>query len=65
MPTIETTVNVHAEVARLRGLAAEMGKATDPLELAVQELATYKTALRETRAERDQLKAQLFGRFGA
>jgi hypothetical protein len=47
------------ELQRLRDLAKEMGKNTDPLELAVRELQTYKAALRETRLERDQLRAEL------
>ena len=44
------------EMDRLRNLAEEMGGDTDPLQLAVEELATYKDALRVTRAERDEFR---------
>jgi hypothetical protein len=53
---IPITDNTWQEMERLRGLAAEMGKDTDPLQLAVEELATYKDALRVTRAERDEFR---------
>ena len=51
-------------MTRLRELAKEMGKDVDPLELAVKELQTYRRALRETRFDRERLRAALYGRFG-
>jgi hypothetical protein len=45
------------EVARLKQLAEELKR--DPVELALEQLATYREALRATRLERDELRRQL------
>jgi hypothetical protein len=47
--------NAWQEMQRLRDLGEEAG--IDPLQLAVEELARYKSAIRETRLERDRLGA--------
>ena len=51
------------DLERLCQLGGELKR--DPLELALEELGRYKTAIREVRLERDRLRAELYGRFGS
>jgi hypothetical protein len=53
------------EMKRYRDLAAEMGRDTDPLQLAVEAILQYREAIKQLRLERDHYRAQLYGGFGA
>ncbi len=63
--TVAISDSTWREMRRYRDLAAEMGKDTDPLQLAVESILQYREAIKRLRLERDHYRAQLFGRDGA
>jgi hypothetical protein len=61
---IADTTSTWQEMARLEELAAQRGNDVSALLVGVEELQRYRAAIRAVRLERDQLRAQLYGRFG-
>jgi hypothetical protein len=51
-------------MARLEELAAQRGNDVSALLVAVEKLQRYRAAIRAAGPERDQIRAQLYGRFG-